>query len=116
MGAACGNGKQKYFGNPELEKIPGQKMLMDNEEVTILKWKKSSLKHPKGKEPLANEFLQKQAYFVLPQIRDFQKEKVAFKKQLQIKEGDEVFTRFRIVNGGKDIAKSNNLYYINTNT
>ena len=49
-------------------------------------------------------------------MKELQREKTALKKQLTIKEGDQIYTRFRVVNGGNDISKSNNIYYVNTNT
>ena len=63
-------------------------MVMDNEEVTIIKWKTNNLKQPKGKEAPAEEFLQKKAYYVLPQMKELQREKQALKRSLAVKDGD----------------------------
>lgn len=87
-------------------------MIMENTEVSVLRWRDRNLQQPNRKEELASDFFQKKAYFVIPQMKELQREKTAFKKQLTIKEGDQIFTRFRVVNGGRDIAQSNNIYYV----
>jgi len=49
---------------------------------------------------------------VLPEIDALRKDKIALKKQAVTAKGDQVFTRFRIVNGGKEITNSKNVFYV----
>jgi hypothetical protein len=49
---------------------------------------------------------------VLPEIDSLRKDKIALKKQVVTAKGDQVFTRFRIVNGGKEITNSKNIFYV----
>ena len=56
MGNSCTT-KGRVDQKPYLLNVKGQKMLMDNEEVTVCKWKSTSLTKPRGKEALADEFL-----------------------------------------------------------
>ena len=53
---------------------------MENHEVTVLKWKDRSLTQPRNKETTAEGFFQKKAYYVIPQMKELQREKQALKK------------------------------------
>lgn len=102
---------KKTDGGPDLDAVDKHQQIMNNGEVRIIKWTGQSKKGD-GKTLGADGYLQKNQYFVLPEIDALRKDKIALKKQVVTAKGDQVFTRFRIVNGGKEITNSKNVFYV----
>ena len=105
MGAAT----SRLLVNPRLKDVKKQQLVMDNSEVTVVRYCPNNMQAPGG-EPVSRDFLQKNAYFVMPQMKELQKQKTMLKKT--VKDGDQVYAKFRIVNGGTDIKQSSNIYYV----
>lgn len=102
---------KKTDGGPHLEAVDKHQQVMGNGEVRVIKWT-GQPKKSDGKTSAADGYLQKNQYFVLPEIDSLRKDKIALKKQVVTAKGDQVFTRFRIVNGGKEITNSKNIFYV----
>jgi hypothetical protein len=53
-----GNCSKKVFvtTKPDLMKVEKHNMVMDNEEVTVVKWENNSIKKPSGAQPPAEGF------------------------------------------------------------
>jgi len=55
---------------------------MHNGEVRVIKWTGQSKNNENGKTPGTEGYLQKNQYFVLPEIDSLRKDKIALKKQV----------------------------------
>jgi len=77
MGAAmC----KKTDGDPNLEAVDKHMQVMNNGEVRVVKWTGQNKSSSDGKTPKADGYLQKNQYFVLPEIETLRKDKIALKK------------------------------------
>lgn len=104
---------RKTDGDPNLQHVDKHSQIMNNGEVRVIKWTgKGTMKDADGRKPASDGYLQKNSYFVLPEIESLRKDKMALKKQVVNTKGEQVFTRFRIVDGGKDITNSKNIFYV----
>ena len=103
---------KKTDGGPDLETVDKHQQVMNNGEVRVIKWTGQNKTVKGGKTTAADGYLQKNQYFVLPEIDSLRKDKIALKKQVATTKGDQFFTRFRIVNGGKEITNGKNIFYV----
>lgn len=99
--------------NRELNDVPHQSILMDNSEVRIMKIEKTQMANPKNKKvKQVDGFCQRDSFQVIPLIDRLKRDKMALKRQMSLGNGEEVYTRFRIVSGGKEIMDKKQLVYV----
>ena len=100
----------------ELLRVKQQDLVMDNDEVKIMRVKDTTMvpRNKKSKdEDLFDGFLQRKSFFVIPQMDKLKKEKIELKQQMGVmRPGAQQYPKLRVVNAGEDLAKQSNLYYV----
>lgn len=94
--------------------VPIQEMLMDSNECRVLKIQKTKFADTKSKKVKQFDgFCQRDSYFVVPVIDKLKRDKLQLKRQMNLhRQGEEVFTRYRVVNAGKDLNDPKKIYYV----
>ena len=82
MGARC---TKKNGNDLELLKVKRQDLMMDNDEVKIMKVRDKKMidkKRNTKQEEVFDGFLQRKSFFVIPQMDKLKKEKIELKQQM----------------------------------
>ena len=100
----------------ELLRVKEQDLLMDNDEVKVIRVRDTKMvakkKDTKDKE-IFDGFLQRRSYFVIPKMDKLKSEKIELKKQMGIlRPGSNQYPKMRVVNAGEELTKKNALYYV----
>ena len=103
--------KNPRTGNPDLFEVEDQDLLMDNNEVKILRVRPEDPR-AKGVSQF-NGYVQRSAYVVMPKVDKLKAEKLMLKRQTDLRSERNAFTKMRIIDGGRDIVDNKNIYYIN---
>ena len=89
---------------------------MDNDEVKIMRVKETSMQRPRkdGRGPEQFDgFLQKDSFFVIPQMDKLKAEKIELKAQMGVaRPGAQQHAKLRVVGAGSELTKKDNLYYV----
>ena len=62
------------------------------------------------KDPIFDGYMQRQSYFVVPQIDKLKKEKIEWKSEMQTT--NQKFAKYRAINAGEELANKGTLYYV----
>ena len=110
MGAkCCGSGGK--LNTKEFYAVREQNMLIDNKEVRVMHIDGEKMNKGKGEE-VFDGYLQRQSYFVVPQIDKLKKEKIEWKSEMQAGSNQQKFAKLRVVNAGDELTKKGTLYYV----
>lgn len=100
MGCGSSNGK-KPTGKPDMFEVVDQDLLMDSNEVKILRIRPEDPR-AKGISPF-DGYVQRSAYVVIPQIDKLKSEKQMLKRQSELVNDRTATSKLRVVAGGSDI-------------
>ena len=85
MGAKCGTAGSKK--DIELLKVKQQELMMDNDEVKIMRVRDQRMvmkKKNTKQDDLFDGYLQRKSFFVIPQMDKLKKEKIELKQQMGV--------------------------------
>ena len=95
--------------------VPRQDLMMDNDEVKVIRVRdQKMLAKKKGtpNEEIFDGFLQRRSYFVIPKVDKLKKEKIELKQQLTPGGRNHQYPKMRVVGAGEDLTRKNQLYYV----
>ena len=100
----------------ELLRVKRQDLLMDNDEVKVMRVRNTKMlakKKNTKEDDMFDGFLQRKSYFVIPQMDKLKKEKIELKQQMGVmRQGGQQYPKLRVVAAGEELTKQNNLYYV----
>jgi len=112
MGAKCCGTQSKDI---ELLRVKEQDLLMDNDEVKIIRVRERTMVAPKKGQPnneIFDGFLQRKSFFVIPQMDQLKREKIELKQQMGVSSVRQKYPKLRVKAAGEDLTKKSALYYV----